>query len=374
MTNQTASAGTNQIVAYAADANGQLTAVPGSPFNQNVYSLAAHGTYLLASSNSGPDINSYTIGSNGALTLGPQFNYSQDTGYLSSTNSGCGGVGGLLFDQSGQTLYGDVDNISCSNNNAIASFTFNSSNGSLSYLGNVNIGYDSSADISFLGNNAYAYSALYDACMFGGLSSFARGVSGLLTGFIAAVTPSRGPAAPPGATSAGVASPGYWDGRTAGDTTNHVVIAEFPCFEQSGVVVTQVQLATYTADANGALSTTDTYATMPATTAITDSFGDMKISPSGTLLAVAGRQGLQVFHFNGAKPITSFTSLLATGDISQVSWDNDNHLYAITGNPQIGGANPGKLYVFTVTDTSASASPGSPYTITTPLALAVQSE
>ena len=46
-------------------------------------------------------------------------------------------------------------------------------------------------------------------------------------------------------------------------------------------------------------------------------------------------------------------------------WDNNNHLYAISGAA-------GKLYVFTVTPTSASQAPGSPYSITAPAYLIVQ--
>jgi outer membrane protein assembly factor BamB len=101
---------------------------------------------------------------------------------------------------------------------------------------------------------------------------------------------------------------------------------------------------------------------MPKTqvTAITDFW----MSPSGKLLAVAGTTGLQVFHFNGANPITTYTGLLTKNEIDQVFWDNNNHLYAVS-RPT------GKLYVFTVTPTSHSQAPGSPYTITNPQNLIV---
>jgi hypothetical protein len=89
------------------------------------------------------------------------------------------------------------------------------------------------------------------------------------------------------------------------------------------------------------------------------------MAPSGKLLAVAGTAGLQVFHFNGASPITHDTGLLTKDHVDQVFWDNDNHLYAISQ-----GA--GKLFVFTVTPTSANQATGSPYTISNPLDLAVQ--
>jgi predicted small secreted protein len=371
VSNQTASGGPNQIVAYAADAQGQLAPVSGSPFNQSVTSLAASGGYLVAASASTPGINTYMIGSNGALTLGPQFNYTQETGYQSNSNSTCGAIGGLVLDRMGQSLYASVDNIACSSNNAIASFTFDSSNGNLSYLGNVNIGYESSAAISFLGNNEFAYSALNDACMYGGISPFSRGSTGLLASTPMVETPQFGPPAPLGATSSGVKQPSYAAGLTATDTTNHVAIAEFPCYAQNGVAATQVQLAAYTADASGNLTTVDTSATMPATTI---SPQDIEMSPSGSVLAVGGIGGLQLFNFNGAISITKLTGVLTTDNISQIFWDKSNHLYAITLSAGSLTVSPGKLHVFTVTDTSASEAPGSPYTITTPIALAVQSE
>ena len=364
VSSQTATSGPNQIVAYAADAKGQLAPVPGSPFSQSVGSIGASGGYLLAASLSQSDINSYKIGSNGALTLGPQLTLTQQTG---GTTSGNGGK--FVFERTGKSLYAEIDD--CSGNKEIASLAFDSSNGSLSYLGNVNIGTKSSAAISFLGNNKFAYSALNDACLYGGMSPFSLSNTGLvdLTSFVQ--TPQFGPPVPPGAKISDVKQPSYAAGFTATDTTNHVAIGEYPCYALNGVAVTQVQLAAYTADASGNLTTTDTYATMPTTTI---NPLDLEMSPSGSVLAVGGEGGLQVFHFNGASPITSFGSVLTTDNISKVFWDNSNHLYAITLNAVPPAVSLNKLHVFTVTDTSASEAPGSPYTITSPIALAVQSE
>lgn len=364
-----------EITAYAAGANGQLTTVPGSPFNQDVFSLAASNNYLIATAASEPEINTYTIGSNGAITLASQFNYAQALGYQSSNNTICSSVEGLVFDRTGQSLYGGVNNIQCSNNNAIASFAVDTSNGSVSYLGNANIGYEASEAISVLGNNDYAYSALFDACMYGGITSFQRSSSGLLSLFDAVVTPEFGPPAPPGATSSSVRQPSYAPGMTATDTTNDVAMAEYPCYALGGVAATQVQLATYTADASGNLTTISTYATMPATAVSTPL--DMVAASSGAFLAVGGIGGLQVFNFNGPAPITVLTGLLTTDNINQLAWDNSNHLYAITlsgGAYGSNAVNPGKLYVFTVTSAGATEAPGSPYTIQSPEQIAVQSE
>lgn len=96
---------------------------------------------------------------------------------------------------------------------------------------------------------------------------------------------------------------------------------------------------------------------------------DMKMSPSGKLLAVAGQQGLQVFHFNGSAPITQYTGLLTKDPINEMFWDNDNHLYAITG---VANSNVNRLHVFTITPTGHREAPGSPYTINGPKYITVQ--
>jgi WD40 repeat protein len=119
-----------------------------------------------------------------------------------------------------------------------------------------------------------------------------------------------------------------------------------------------VQIAVYSADSAGKLTTTSTAENMPKTKAgPTYGINDIWMSPSGKLLAVGGTSGLQVFHFNGTNPVTTYTALLTKEEIDQMFWDNNNHLYALSRTA-------GKLYVFTVTPTSHIQAPGSPYTIT----------
>ena len=81
------------------------------------------------------------------------------------------------------------------------------------------------------------------------------------------------------------------------------------------------------------------------------------MSPSGNLLALGGYDGLQLFHFNGANPITAYSDvLLPTVNIDQLAWDNDNHLYALSYSS-------GELYVYTATPTSIKEVSGSPYKV-----------
>jgi hypothetical protein len=124
-------------------------------------------------------------------------------------------------------------------------------------------------------------------------------------------------------------------------------------------------LAVYTADSSGNLGTNSTYENM--VTAEVGNVYAMSASPAGNLLAVGGSAGLQVFFLNGSNPITAFTGFIAEHNISQVFWDNYNHLYAISFAS-------GRLYVFTVTHTGYKQAPGSPHFLANPLALTVLSK
>ena len=121
------------------------------------------------------------------------------------------------------------------------------------------------------------------------------------------------------------------------------------------------KLASFTIDnATGSVASTNTWKDMPTPKV----FGTvMEMSPSGKLLALAGggdglgMDGLQIFHFNGAGPITTYSPLLLpTVDIDQVAWDNNNHLFALSYKS-------GEMYVYTATPTEISQVPGSPYKI-----------
>lgn len=367
VTSETSSAGVYQIEAYAAGTNGQLTTVPGSPFNQNVGSMAATNGYLLATANSGSDINTYAIGSNGALTLGPQFSYSQIASQIGSQGYTCT-MGVDTFDLTAQSLYAEVLCMQGPNNvDFIASFAFDSSNGTLSYLGDARTGITFNYPaLPVLGNDEYAYQNANSGCgtSVGGLYLFARSSSGLLTEISS--TSLAGPPTPPGA-SGGAGPFGYVAGPLAADTTNHLAVSEVACFSVGGASQ-PIQLAAYTASTDGSLTTTDTYATMPSTPIDP---AVLEISPSGAILAVGGSGGLEIFHFNGSSSITSFTGVLTTENISAMAWDNSNHLYALAPGNNV---TPGELHVFTVTDSGATEAPGSPYTIQSPSQLAVASQ
>jgi hypothetical protein len=141
------------------------------------------------------------------------------------------------------------------------------------------------------------------------------------------------------------------------DPANHLAVLMADCTSSSGL---PAKIASYTINpTTGSIASTNTWSDMPATAVNTDlpanslppMFTDM--SPSGELVAVAGG-GFQIFHFNGASPLTQLTGLQrGTDDIGQTAWDDDNHFYTLDF---FGG----QLRVFTVTPTSFSEDPGSP--------------
>jgi len=334
----------NEVEAFTAAANGQLTAIPGSPFQDNVSNMAVNGKYLFAVNSNGFDLDAYTIESDGALHLSTSTNASQ--------SGDCNTLGALVLDHTGSTLYDMEYKGSDCDNNTFVSFTVNKSNGSLEDLGNSSANNWLYLPVSFIGNNVYAYTASCLTNMYWGIYGFERSSTGLLKQIDVKTTP---PTPPSGYF--------YCPSQAAADPTDHVAISMQPIDQSTFAPNKPAQLATFTAAANGSLSTTSTSANMPQTQV--GSVTDLAMAPGGKLLAVGGTAGLQIFHFNGSSPITYYTGLLTKDEIDHFFWDNNNHLYAISRSA-------GKLFVFTVTPTGYAQAPGSPYSINEPVNVIVQ--
>ena len=327
---------TNQITAYAAASNGALTTIPGSPFKQNVNWMAVNGAWLFGVANLDEDIYSFKIGSNGALSLKDK--------YTVVTNGD--GVISDYLDHTGSTLYADL----YSTNNDYLSYSINQSNGMITAIGDLPGGPANNSPVSFIGNNVFAYSS--SCYQFGqeivGVQRASNGTLSYISNFNAPF---------PAEKSGGFYCP--W--LAAADPTNHLAIAMEPLTSNWGQDGPW-QLATYTAEASGNLVTNSTYQNMPSV--LVGTVSDYWMSPNGKYLAVGGSNGLQIFHFNGANPITKFTGLLTSSLINQIFWDNANHVYAIS--------QPGnKLFVYTVTSKGVTQAPGSPHTIERPQNLIV---
>jgi 6-phosphogluconolactonase (cycloisomerase 2 family) len=328
------------IDGFSAAATGVLTPISGSPFSSTASYMTGNSRWLFGTD--GIQIYSYSVAANGALQQVSQVNGEQE-----NNPPNCGGPGTLFLDHTGASLY-DGDYYSDCSNNAYQSWGLNQRTGALSYVG---VTSDTTPNfgqpLSFLNNNQFAYGA---NCSHGSslIFGFQRSSDGTLSDMN--IEPAI-PAAQQG---------GYCPYLAAADAAGNLAITltPFDGYQQLG----PPQVGVYTADSAGNLNTNSTWENMPSTTV--GNVSDLKMSPSGRLLAVAGTAGVQVLHWNGANPATMYTPLLTSADVSQVFWDNANHLYALSQNS-------GQLFVFTVTPTGYGQASGSPHSITGAVNLAV---
>jgi len=317
------SAGQGQINGYAAASDGSLTAVAGSPFPGSVSAMATNGRWLYGADYG--NIDSFSVASNGAITFAGTVSVPGDE------------VVNLFFDHTGTWLY--VNDYDGAYNNYF-SYSIDQSTGQLAFINEAGGGPLNNGVLSFIGNSEFAYSSTCaDTAM---IFEVQRASDGSIIEFN---TGAPLPTIPPGYS--------YCPGFAAADPTDHLAIA-VQAMNANGGVAGPYQLATYTADSSGNLTTNSTYQNMLSVRV--GSVSDYWMSPNGRCLAVAGFGGLQLFHFNGANPITKFTGLLTSNAVWQVFWDNSSHLYALS-------VLAGELYVFTVTSKGVKQAPGSPYAI-----------
>lgn len=330
-----------EIRGYVANAKGELTQIPGSPFQEDISFLVSNGKYLFGSNRNGYDIDAYAIEADGALR------YSAASSVARTQD--CDMALTLFLDHTGQSLYNlDTYGNACANA-TYQSFAVNESSGKLRFMNEAGATPELVTWLSFIGNNKFAYTAsCYHFIPL--IDGFERNANGTLNELNAAQPLPKAKS-----------GENYCPFLAAADPTNHVAIAVQP-MQGYGDPVGAYQLATYTANGAGLLSTGSSFANMPSV--LVGNVTDLNMAPSGKLLAVAGTGGLQVFHFNGASPITKDTGLLTKDSISQIFWDNANHLYAISRTAN-------KLYVFTVTPGQAQPVHGSPYTVSAPGSLEV---
>ncbi|HET8637517.1 MAG TPA: Ig-like domain-containing protein [Acidobacteriaceae bacterium] len=352
----------NGVYLYDAASDGSLTLVSGSPFKIAGNAIGSNGGYFVSLGTN--YIHSYPVASNGAI----KYQVSQiNTANYSSDPAACEPTAGGELDHTGHFIYALLGTNGCTE---IQSYKLSNS-GLLTFLysDSFDHGYVSAlAPPTITANGLYAYNGLPIGSCAEATNLFQRQSSGALQFDGGPVM--NFPARDPG-----------WGGF---ETLPPIVAGPFDALaltlqEQSldgcGGPVKPVQLASYTVDSQGGLNTTNTSQNMPIPQVYPTV---LNMSPSGDFLAVGGNEpadmheattvtqstGLQIFHFNGANPITVATGKLTTAPIDEIHWDSNNHLYALSNST-------GKLYVYTVTSTSVTPAPGSPYSITKPTALVV---
>ncbi len=346
----------NGVYLYDAAANGKLTLVSGSPFKIAGTASASNGKYFISSDTYGYGVYSYSVASNGAL--GEQKSEIDTQNYYGTD---CGWVTAAILDHTGQNLYVQLNPESTSSLLCVAYQTYDvdKSSGALTFNGAAVQDSDDpwgDGDGAFFtftitANDAFAYTA------WAGLSALQRQSDGSLQYINFNETDP-----PP---YQGTYSYLHWN--VAADPTNHLAMGLLTAGGADQV------MASYTVDAQGNIASTNTSENMPIAHLYPTGVmypTSFQMSPSGKLLAVASDfqpSSLQVFHFNGADPITPYSHALTADPINQLQWDNNDHLYALSKSAN-------RLHVFTVTPTSISEAPGSPFKISgTPNALVVVS-
>jgi hypothetical protein len=338
------------IDVFSASSTGQLTQVKGSLFADTGEMGAINGSYLVSVGTS--YLHTYPVEANGAI--GKQ---AFEVNTVNNDGSGCGtNSGGALFDHTGKYVYVLLSTGDSSSSNpcsALQSYKIES-NGALTFLGEAVVdngyhGMDLPEGINTIsGNDTFAYGVWGDIYT-DEFDSYTRESSGALmtNGSFKQTGPTPNPA---GADGADPSADSYFPMAVAADPTNHLAAVVTESFASNPP---PPQLASYTINSNGSITSTNAWNNMPTPSIYPNVIA---MSWTGKQLAVAGK-GIEAYNFNGASPMTKAAYLpLSSRDFSQVTWDKNNHLYAldyVTGN----------LYVYTVSGTAITAAPGSPYTI-----------
>lgn len=344
---------TKGIDVFSASSTGQLTQVKGSLFADTGQMGAINGSHLVSVGTS--SMFTYPIESTGAV--GKQ---AFEVSTVKNDGSGCGtNLGGALFDHTGKYVYvllssGDTNSDNpCS---ALQSYKIES-NGELTFLGeavtdNSYHGVDLPEGVSTIsGNDKLAYGVWGDIYT-DEFSAFTRESSGALmtNGAFTVTDPTPNPAGANDPDDPNSNSDAYFPMLAAADPSNHLAVAVTESFNNNAPAP---QMASYTISSDGSISSTNTWQNMPSLSIYPSV---MAMSWTGKQVAVAS-QGIQIFNFNGASPMTVASTLpLAARDFSQLAWDKNNHLYALDYEN-------GDLYVYTVSGSTITAAPGSPYTI-----------
>jgi len=339
------------VYSYSASSSGALTAISGSPFKPGTQIIGSNKSQFFTMGKT--LIHSYAVGSNGAI--GSQLS---NIGFLGYAGSSCGGgtsgTSGAVLDHSGQYLYVLLENGGNGDCAAYQTYKINS-DGSFTFDGDAeeDFGLQSGPNFDFvdlpsiLGNETIAYadeSSGHDSSPIG----FRREGSGTLETMPFTETDPT--------LSGGNYSVQYPD---ASPTGNYVVFQLYPYDSNPP------QLGSYTVGSQGNLTTTNTSSNMPTSqlegpSSTFSPDGKMFVLYAGGSSSGTYGNGIEIYNFNGAAPLTLNTTLLNGTPIGQVAWDTSHHLYAISQHENT-------LWVFNVTPTSvaqtAKISIGTPFSM-----------
>ena len=343
---------------FNVSSSGKLTPISGSPFsNISLSHLSINKKFLFGASDDGTHIITYSIASNGAPKQVAEIDAEKYCGDETCYTS-CTPVGPTQLDHTGVTLYNYQSE--CDDTPWTQSFRINE-NGSLQFLNRVATQEDlSESETVFLGDNDYAF-------------SFGSSYDEPSTESFIYKRDSDGTLNEVGSTM-NFPKPKYAgdvfsnDPVAATDPTNHLVLPLTEANPNTSDYDYPTVLISYTADSEGNLKTTNALSDAPPTE-LGGELSAMSISPSGKLLAVGAgaldTKGFQVYHFNGAEPVTKYTGVLHSSEyFLEFGWDKSDHLYALSSSA---------LHIYDATSTSIKEEAGSPISIPEASSVIVQS-
>ncbi len=345
--------GPYQIEGYAPNPDGSLVPVAGSPFatDKLLFGTVGAGQFLFAVD--GYSVYSYGVHSDGCISLentaavgqGPQ-----DNPYTGPTR--------LYFDPNTSNLY-SYDFVP-SEEAFFASYNFEPQSGAVTMLSQTNTDMANNGGLlSFDATGKYAITA--DCSTRDGtvVSIFQRSSNGTLSSSPFAYAPL--PATPD--------KTAFCPWGAASDRAGHIVVAgnvcnnPMPC-ESLG----SWELAIYSIDSSGTMTTASTSQNMPVLDAISDYISPFsyEFSPDNRYFAIGSYTGIEVFLWDrNAATLT----LIATVNNTQgscnaqgcsgkgygnLAWDSNHHFYTWIGN---------QLVAYEVSDSAVTQAPGSPYPV-----------
>lgn len=337
----------NKVMAYTTSASGNLTPVSSTTTSGLIWHLSVTKKFLFGI-DGGSNIYTFAILPGGGLAQLPVL--SVDT-YAPDT---CFGSGVLQVDETGSNLYAEVG--SCHNGSFVVSFKILPT-GELVYLGRAFAESYSSSQLRITGENKYAVmtGCLATVTYPGNITSattetteYKRESNGYLT-YIGTLHD-----VPEGS--------GYktFCGETVGnDASNHLAFLYLryqPPIGKGGFgefYGGDSPIGIYTVDSDGKMTTTSNYGNMVSTGTYPVT---VSISPSGAVLATAGDEGFQFFHFRGGNQPVKWTGLFSAGGrLMELGWDKADHFYAMTET---------SLIMYHVTSTSYKQEAGLPNAFT----------
>jgi hypothetical protein len=335
---------------YSVSANGQLMPLAAYPQPGNFWGVFS-GKYFFTGGPDGKHLDTYLIGTDGSFT---KIHSVIDQATAQCTDQ-CS-ISPNVTDRTGSSLYVEMSSYNSGDGaDTPETYSINKNTGELTYVS------QGGADWTFFkgGCSLYDFSAddryAYGSCTTyepGWIEVATRNPDGSLTD--ATIPKLTGPTPPSGI---------FYTAWPAGaDTENHLAAVLTSWTSNLDQTYSPTLLVSYTINADGSLTTTNTTADTPAVQQLSAIGG---LSPSGKLFAVGTQDGIQMFHFNGAAPMTLNGSLIPTETPAQIQWDNQNRLFVLSATQ--------KLYVFTVTGNHVVEAPGSPYNIPNAASLSIAS-